>query len=55
LRWVIKEHRSGVPLFENQVNMGKDDDVRAFAKANLATSRKHLQEAEDLAKTISPK
>jgi putative membrane protein len=55
LKWVIGEHRSGVPLYENEVKLGKDDDIRAFAKGSLDTCRKHLQEAEDLAKTVSSK
>jgi putative membrane protein len=55
LRWVINEHRSGVPLLENQVKLGKDDDVRAFAKETLNTCRKHSQKAEELAKAISSK
>lgn len=55
LKWVIKEHNSGIPVFENQIKLGKDDDVCAYAKENLDTSRKHLQKAEDLAKTINSK
>ena len=55
LKWIIQEHRAGVPISENQINQGKDADVRAFAKENLETARKHLQEAEELAKTIRPR
>jgi putative membrane protein len=55
LKWIINEHREGIPLMENQMKMGKDADVRDFAKENLGTTRKHLQKAEELAKTISVK
>jgi len=55
LQWVIKEHRAGLPLLENQAKMGTDTDVRAFANGTLETNRKHLQKAEELAKTIRTK
>jgi putative membrane protein len=55
LTWVIKEHRLAIPTLENQVKQGNDADVRAFAKGNLDPSRKHLQKAEEMAKTISSK
>ena len=55
LKWVIKEHKSGISLCENQVRVGKDADVSAFAKEILEAGRKHLQKAEELSKTISSK
>jgi putative membrane protein len=55
LSWIIKEHRSGVPVLENQIKLGQDADVRTFAKGTLETARKHTQEAEALAKTLSSK
>jgi putative membrane protein len=55
LKWVIKEHNGSIPIFENQIKLGKDDDVRAYAKENLDISRKHLQKAEELPKTITSK
>jgi putative membrane protein len=53
--WIIKEHRSGIPVCENQIKLGKDADVSTFAKESLETGRKHMQKAEELAKTISSK
>jgi len=55
LKWVIKEHESGISLIENQIKQGKDDDVRAFAKETLETVRKDLKGAEELAKTVGSK
>jgi len=55
LTWVIKEHKTNLPIFENQSKQGKDADITAYAKDNLDTSRKHLQKAEELAKTIISK
>jgi len=55
LKWVIKEHRAAVPIFENEIKLGKDADIRAFAEGNLFTLRKHLQGAEELAKTVGSK
>ena len=55
LKWVIKEHKSGISLCENQIRLGKDANVSAFAKDILETGRKHLQKAEELSKTISYK
>ena len=52
LKWVIKEHEAGVPVLENQVKLGKADDIRAFAKESLETHRKHLLRAEKLAKVV---
>ena len=37
LKWVIKEHKSGISLCENQIKLGKDADVSAFAKEILET------------------
>ncbi len=51
LKWVIKEHKSGIALCENQIKQGKDEDVSAFAKDGLVGLRKHLKMAEELAKT----
>jgi putative membrane protein len=55
LKWVIAEHRAGVSIGENQIKLGKEADIRAFAKEGLEMGRKHLQKAEELAKTISAK
>jgi putative membrane protein len=55
LKWFIKEHRSSVRLFENQIKAGKDDDLRAFAKEALVGTNKHLQKAEELAKVTGSK
>ena len=55
LKWVINEHRAGAPLFENQIKLGKEADVSAFAKESLTTCGKHLKKAEELAKAVSPK
>jgi putative membrane protein len=43
LKWIIEEHKSSIPLFENQIKLGKDADVTAYAKDNLVVVRKHLQ------------
>ena len=55
LAWVIKEHRSALPMFENQIKVGKDDDIRVFATEGLDLGRKHLQKAQELAKAIDTK
>jgi putative membrane protein len=55
LKWTIGEHREGISLQENQIKMGKDADVGSFAKECLSTSRKHLEKAEELAKSIKAK
>lgn len=55
LKWVIQEHRAGVPMLEHQVKAGKDGDINAFAKEGLVAIRKHLAKAEELAKNIGSK
>src|SRR5262249_54256725 len=51
LAWVIKTHKDGVAMFDNQVEKGQNAEIRSFAKENVATLRDHLKRAEELAKT----
>jgi putative membrane protein len=53
LNWVIKEHKTAITRFEMQADQGKADDIRAYAKELLPELRRHLAEAEKLAKKIS--
>lgn len=55
LQWVVKEHRAGILLFENQIKHGTEADINAYAKETLVTCRNHLQKAEKLAKSLSAK
>jgi putative membrane protein len=52
LRWMVKTHKAGVSVFENQVKNGKDAEIRSFADETLPTLREHLKRAEELAKTL---
>ena len=43
LRWIVKTHKEGVSVFENQVKNGKDAEIRSFADETLPTLRAHLK------------
>lgn len=53
LQCAITEHKKAIAMFEAQVQNGKEDDIRGYAKENLPTLRKHLAQAEELAKTAA--
>lgn len=46
----VKDHKEDIKDFEKESKKGKDPDVKAFAAKTLPTLRKHLQNAEALAK-----
>lgn len=50
LSFMIKAHQKAINCFETQVKNGKDGEIREFAQGALPTLRKHLEEAEALAK-----
>jgi putative membrane protein len=49
LQDLVKDHRKGVQLYEEQARNGKDPALRQFAATTLPTLRDHLQQAERMA------
>ena len=50
----IKAHHDAIALFNQQVDMGRNDDLKAFASKHLPALREHLRQAEELHKTLCP-
>jgi len=50
LDWVIKGHREGIEMLQNQADNGKDNELRTFAKEQIPGMREHLKRAEELNK-----
>lgn len=48
----IDGHREMRMLFQNEINSGKDTDVKAFAIKTLPTIESHLSHAETMVKTM---
>lgn len=46
----VKAHEETIALFEDEVKNGKDAELKNFASETLNTLKKHLGEAQDLAK-----
>lgn len=55
LKWVIKENKAGKLLLDNQVKVGKDQDVVVFAKESLETNAAQLKKARELVKATETK
>lgn len=53
LAYVIKGHREGIAMFENESKNGKNAEVRTFADESLPMLREHLKKAEELQKSIN--
>lgn len=48
----VKDHKHDIKDFEKEAKDGKDPDVKAFAAKTLPTLQKHLQQAEQLEKSV---
>jgi putative membrane protein len=44
----VEAHKKSIQLFEAEVNVGQDADVRSFARDQLSTLKRHLEMAEKL-------
>jgi putative membrane protein len=49
---MVEDHQKDVKAFEREATSGADADVKAFAAKTLPTLKEHLQQAEQLAKTV---
>jgi putative membrane protein len=49
---MVKEHKKDVSAFDKEAKSGKDDDLKAFAAQTTPTLKSHLQQAEELQKTV---
>jgi putative membrane protein len=43
---LVAAHRKSIALFENEVKIGTNGQIKAWAQATLPTLREHLKEAE---------
>jgi len=53
LSWIIKGHREGIAMLQNQADNGKDNDLRTFAKEQIPGMKEHLARAEELSKSAN--
>jgi putative membrane protein len=51
LQHMIQEHRKAISIVENQVKNGREADIRNHAKDMLPELQRHLNKAEELAKS----
>jgi len=49
---MVDDHQKDIKAFEHQASAGSDADVKAFASKMLPTLKEHLQQAQQLAKTV---
>ena len=49
---MVEDHQKDVRAFEREATAGADADVKAFASKTLPTLKEHLQQAQQLAKTV---
>lgn len=49
---MVDDHQKDVRAFEREAASGADADVKAFASKTLPTLKEHLQQAQQLAKTV---
>ena len=49
---MVKDHRKDVALFRKQSTSASDPEVKQFAASTLPTLEKHLQRAQEIAKTV---
>lgn len=49
---MVEDHQKDVRAFEREATSGADADVKAFASKTLPTLKEHLQQAQQLAKTV---
>ena len=52
---MVSDHQKDVRAFERQAEHGADAEIKAFASKTLPTLKEHLQQAEQLAKTVGGK
>jgi putative membrane protein len=49
---MVKDHEDAVKLFETESKDGRDEALKAWAGKTLPTLKKHLKEAQDVAKQV---
>lgn len=49
---MVEDHQKDVRAFEREATAGADAEVKAFASKTLPTLKEHLQQAQQLAKTV---
>jgi putative membrane protein len=52
---MLEDHQKDVREFQREASSGTDSDVKAFAAKTLPTLKDHLQEVQDLSKTMGAK
>jgi len=51
---MVKGHQTVVASFKQEAEGGTDAEIKAWANKTLPTIEKHLQQAQDLQKTVGP-
>jgi putative membrane protein len=49
---MVEDHQKDIKAFEHEASAGSDADVKAFASKTLPTLKEHLQQAQQLAKSV---
>jgi putative membrane protein len=49
---MVEDHQKDIRAFEHEASAGSDADVKAFASKTLPTLKEHLQQAQQLARTV---
>jgi putative membrane protein len=52
---MVADHQKDIKAFERESSSGTDADVKAFASKTLPTLKDHLQQVQDLSKTVGGK
>jgi putative membrane protein len=52
---MLEDHQKDVREFQREASSGTDSDVKAFAAKTLPTLKEHLQQVQDLSKSVGAK
>jgi putative membrane protein len=52
-RLMVRDHEKDIAAFEKQVNDGKDEEVKDFARQTLPTLKEHLRLAREMEHSVS--
>jgi putative membrane protein len=51
---MVKDHQQDLRDFQREANHGNDDLIRAFAAQSVPMIQRHLEQAKEMLKTVSP-
>jgi putative membrane protein len=51
---MVKDHQQDLEAFQREANRGKDAAIRGFASETVPMIQRHLEQAKEMLKTVSP-